>query len=102
MASAILDSKDGIIATGYTANANIGPFILLGGKYAVQTLDTGTVAVALYTLGPDGATWVLVDSFTTDMYDVFDLPPGTYTFVVGAGATLCAVSVAKIPYIYGM
>ena len=102
MASTITDSKDGIIATGYIAGAEIGPFTLLGGKYAIQTLDTGTVAVALYTLGPDGATWVVVDSFTTDMYDVFDLPPGTYAFIVGAGATLCAVSVAKIPYIYGM
>lgn len=102
MASAIQDSKDGIIATGYAANAEIGPFTLLGGKYAMQALDTGTTSVTLYTLGPDGATWIPVDGFNTPSYDVLDLPPGTFAFIVGVDATLCAVSLAKIPYIYGM
>lgn len=95
MALATNDSKDGITYTG--ATGTVGPFTVLGGKYAFYATAAGTSNV-LNILMPDGSTYSPVQSETTSaFYVMVDLPPGTYDIVV-VTSTAVQGGVVKIPY----
>jgi hypothetical protein len=92
-----LDYRDGFLVQG--ASATQGPFVLLGGKYGVScsaTFSTGSVALQI--LGPDGATFVTVASFTANGVTPVDLPAGKYQVNVTAPATAVNLSVIPISY----
>lgn len=98
MAATLTDFKDGLTATGYAGSSTIGPFTLLGGKYAVTVSDTGTPDASLQILLPDGSTYQTIGSaITTNSSETVDLPPGTYRVTTGTGTSL-SVSVIRIPY----
>jgi hypothetical protein len=74
-------------------------FNLFGGKYGViwqATLGGGNLA--LQTLSADGSTFVAVGANITALgLTVFDLPAGTYRFVITT-ATANFIAVTGIPY----
>jgi hypothetical protein len=77
------------------ASATQGPFALLGGKYvftASAIFGGGTVALSI--LGPDGATYITVKSFSAAGTQTLDLPPGEYQVTI---ATATAVYAGVIP-----
>lgn len=86
---------DGIAHSNISANT--AAFTLLGGKYAVCGLATGTGTLGLQVLGPDGVTWLPVFAAwtTTANFAVVDLPPGTYRWAL-ATFTAVYVSVTSI------
>lgn len=95
---ALYDTKDGITATAIAANATVGPFTLLGGKYMIAVDDTGTANGTLNILMPDGTYIAVIPTFTSAGTSTPDLPGGTYEWVAGSGITLGSLVVAKIPY----
>ena len=87
---------DGFTYTGATSST-VGPFPVLGGRYAFFGTAAGTSAT-LNVLCPDGSTYTPVQAQTTAAYwEIVDLPPGTYEIVVvSSGAQqggLC-----RVPY----
>lgn len=75
------------------------PFqIKQGGRYQVTVLATwGGGTVTFQQLGPDGATYLNVDNdYTANQGYLYDLPPGTYKFVV-VTATAVSFSVNRVP-----
>jgi|HubBroStandDraft_3_1064219.scaffolds.fasta_scaffold891865_2 hypothetical protein len=97
MAAVLNDYKDGCNWTGYGNAATIGPFILLGGRYAVTVSSNGgTASVQLNVLSPDGS-YISCGAAVTAT-GVFDCAPGTYELVTGAAASVCAGSMSKVPY----
>lgn len=74
------------------------PFqIKQGGRYQVTVLGTGFGTITFQQLGPDGATYLNVDNdYVANSGWVYDLPPGTYKFVV-VTTTVVSLSVARVP-----
>jgi hypothetical protein len=91
-----LDYRDGFLVQG--ASATQGPFSLLGGKYGVSCVVTGTAGtITLQILGPDGSTFVTAASFTASGFATVDLPAGKYQVAI---ATATGVYVSVIPISY--
>jgi hypothetical protein len=91
-----IDYKDGFLVQG--ASATQGPFSLLGGKYGVSCVVTGTAGtVALQILGPDGATFVTVANFTANGVTPVDLPASKYQVAI---TTATGVNASVIPISY--
>ena len=97
MAGTTIDYKDGFVSTGYVASAQIGPFVLLGGKYAILASDSGTTDIALYILDA-GGNYVPVAGYSTASYDTQDFPRCSIVALVGVSATAANLTVVKIPY----
>ena len=98
MTAVVYDFKDGITATAIPANATVGPFVLLGGKYMVAVDDSGTANGTLNMLMPDGTYIPVIPTFTAAGTSTPDLPHGTFNWVAGSGITLGSLAVVKIPY----
>ena len=97
MAGSTIDYKDGFLATGYVAGATIGPYVILGGKYAILASDTGTTDIALFILDAGGSN-VPIAGYNTPTYDTIDLPRCSIVALVGVSATAANLTVVKIPY----
>ena len=97
MAAATIDFKDGVTATGQTNNLVVGPFTLLGGKYALGGFSSGTWSVQLAVLTPDGTNYMNVGAAVT-AYTTYDLPPGTYEITCGAAFTTGDLFLIRVPY----
>lgn len=96
-AGTLVDSHDGVTFTG-AANSDTTPaFILLGGKYFLDTASTGTASAQLQMLMPDGSTFQSVGSAVTTT-STFDLPPGKYQMVMGASAGTAQGALVRVPY----
>lgn len=79
------------------AAGTYGPFTLMGGKYQIAVVATGTISVKLNILGPDGLTYLLaITEITANGFANYDLPPGTYQIVI-ATSTANYVTVTRIP-----
>lgn len=99
MAAVTTDFKDGLSWTGQGNTATIGPFTLLGGKYALTSQSSGTNSVQLNICCPDGSTFVAASATAqTAALATYDLPPGTYNIVAGAAYSLGQGSLVRIPY----
>lgn len=98
MAAVTIDFKDGVAATGQTNSLTVGPFTLLGGKYAMFGYSSGTYSAQLKILTADGTDYAGVAAADTTGYVTYDLPPATYEIVLGASFTTGDVSLIRIPY----
>ncbi len=81
------------------AAGTLGPFVLQGGRYAVEYVGTGTGTVDLKGLGPDGATYIavgLTQITATTGYQIVELPPGQYEFII-ATFTANYASITRVP-----
>jgi hypothetical protein len=100
-------------ANSTTPNVNGGTsgFLLQGGSYMVELLCTGTPAMTLKKLGPDGSTFEAVAliadtaAFTTapttpvaaaGIYRALNVPPGLYEIVITT-STANYVQLTRIP-----
>lgn len=86
-------NTDGFVATAFDAGTS-DVFKLMGGKYAVvaSAASWGGGNLAMQVLGPDGTTYVAcITAITANGFAVYDLPPGTYRFVLTTtnGASFC-------------
>jgi hypothetical protein len=78
------------------ASATQGPFELLGGKYGISFVGTGSGTVNVGILGPDGTTYIPITAatFTANGYASVDLPPCEVQVSI---TTFTAVYVTVIP-----
>jgi hypothetical protein len=97
MAISATDFGDGFIATGAENNNVVGPYYLLGGKYAMLGFSSGTYSAVLAVLTPDGTNYMNVAAAQTAYYTA-DLPPGSYKITLGASFTTGTVALVRIPY----
>lgn len=80
MALVTANNGDGITYTGATSST-IGPFSLRGGTYLWVSQAAGT-SQNVSILGPDGSTFLPVNSQTTSaVVQVLSLPPGSYEII---------------------
>jgi hypothetical protein len=93
-------------------SASTSPFILFGGRYAVNVVATfGGGSVSIQQLGPDGSTYLdlfaaydasgaeqdeTINVFKANGMKVFDLPPGQYRIAIST-ATAVYVNVVRVP-----
>lgn len=99
MTASFTSEADGGKWTGEGNSAMIGPFVLLGGKYALASTSSGTNSVTLEVLGPDGSTYIACGAAQTANYAVYDLPAGTYQIVGGASYGTGQGSITRVPYL---
>lgn len=97
MTIAPVDYGDGFSATGATNNDVLGPYYVLGGKYAMLGFSSGTYSVTLAALTADGTNYINVAAAQT-AYATFDIPPGKYKITCGASMTTGCVALIRIPY----
>lgn len=97
MAAETVDFKDGVAATGQTNDLVVGPFTLLGGKYALFGYSSGTYSVQLAIMSADGTNYMVCSAAQT-AYATHYLPPGKYKITCGASFTTGNVSLIRIPY----
>lgn len=88
------------MASPRRVSATVGPFAILGGKYAFTLIDAGTVNDTLEILGPDGSTYLPVATAfsSSPIFATYDLPAGQIKPVTGASASGVAASLIRIPY----
>lgn len=98
MAISATDFGDGFKATGATNNDVVGPYYLLGGKYALLGFSSGTYSVQLAVLTADGTNYMNVTAAASTAYATLDLPPGMYKITCGASMTTGTVALIRIPY----
>jgi histidinol dehydrogenase len=73
------------------AITSVAPVILLGGKYGVSCVVTGTAGtVSLQILGPDGSTFVNAASFTANGTATVDLRAGKYQVTIATATGVFA------------
>ena len=89
--------NDGVQGLEQTNDLVVGPFYLLGGKYALFGFSSDTYSVQLSILTADGTNYMAVGAAVT-AYTTYDLPPGRYKITVGAAFTTGNVSLIRIPY----
>lgn len=93
---ATTDYMDGVKATALANDAVVGPFTLLGGKYAIFGFSSGTYSVQLQVLTGDGTNYMACSAAQT-AYATHDLPAGTYKIVCGAAMGTGNVSLIRVP-----
>lgn len=97
MTFATQDFKDGVQYSGALTANTVGPFTLLGGKYAWGTTGAST-SQTFSIIMPDGTTLLTVSTITTAAtYATFDLPRGSYEITFVATSAVQGFLV-KIPY----
>jgi hypothetical protein len=97
MTIAPIDYGDGFGATGATNNDVVGPYVLLGGQYALTGYSSGTFSVQLTALTLDGTNYMNVGAAVT-AYTTYALPAGKYKITCGASMTTGDVSLTRVPY----
>jgi hypothetical protein len=62
----------------------VGPIVLSGGIYWIESISTGTGTINLQRVGPDGKTWTprIREIATIKSEQTVTLPPGTYQWDV--------------------
>lgn len=98
MAVTPVNWQDGFGGTGAINNDVIGPYYLLGGKYAITGFSSGTFSVQLAVLTLDGTNYMNATAAATTAYATLDLPPGSYKITCGAAMTTGNVALVRIPY----
>lgn len=94
----ILWQNDGVGFTGAGPGV-IGPFYVLGGRYAFAVAASAWGAAQLQTLMLDGTTYEPVAAaITANGNETMDLPAGTVEIVITGGATGVTGSLARVPY----
>lgn len=85
---AVSNWNDGFTFTGISAD--VGPYTVLGGRYAMAVSATwGGGSATLQVLLPDAATYLTVlTAFTADGSALVDLPPGKYKIAVATATAL--------------
>jgi hypothetical protein len=80
------------------APGTIGPFVLRGGLYWIETGSTGAGTIDLKRLGADGVTFSARITQITAVagQQTISLPPGTYEWVV-ATFTANNLEISRIP-----
>ena len=93
---AATDFGDGFTFTAMSTD--VGPYSVLGGRYAVAVAATwGGGSATLRALMPDGTTYVTVLApFTADGSALVNLPPGKVSLVI-ATATAATGLVVRVP-----
>ena len=97
MAIAPVNFGDGFLGTGALNDEVLGPYSLLGGKYALFGFSSGTYSVQLSVLTADGTNYMACGAAVT-AYTLYDLPPGKYKVTCGAAMTTGNVSLIRVPY----
>jgi hypothetical protein len=75
-------------------------FNLVGGRYAVLFIGTGTGSAGLSVLGPDGSSYIAITAATfsaTNGFAVVDLPSGLYQVTI---STFTNVNFSVTPISY--
>lgn len=76
--SLVTIGNDGALITGGNNQAS-NAFNLLGGMYGLACAATfSSTNVTLQVQGPDGSTWITIQTFSANGYAAIDLPPGSY------------------------
>jgi hypothetical protein len=91
-------SGDGFGATGATNNDVVGPYYLLGGRYALIGYSSGTYSVQLAALTLDSTNYMNLTAAASTAFATFDLPPGSYKITCGASMTTGNVALVRVPY----
>jgi hypothetical protein len=93
-----VDWGDGFGATSAANNDVVGPYKLLGGKYALIGYSSGTYSVQLAALTLDGTNYQNLSAAASTAFATFDLPAGSYKITCGASMTTGTVALVRVPY----
>jgi hypothetical protein len=88
---------DGDVRSNVAAGT-IGPFVLRGGSYWIETKSTGSGTIDLKRRGPDGATFTarITQITATAGQQTISLAPGIYEWVV-ATFTANYLEITRVP-----
>lgn len=94
---AVFNGIDRVVYTNQAAGT-LGPFLLRGGSYWIETKSTGAGTIDLKRLGPDGTIFTarITQITATAGQQTISLPPGTYEWVVAA-FTANYLEITRIP-----
>jgi hypothetical protein len=98
MTVAAVNFGDGFVGTGQTNSLVVGPYSILGGKYAMFGYSSGTYNAQLKVMTADATNYVAVAAADTSGYVTYDLPPGPVEIVLGGSFSTGNVSLVRIPY----